>query len=225
MATPADLPSMRQLRYFVALVDAGQYRRAAERMGISQPSLSLQIAALEERLSLRLIERRRTGIVLTPAGREVLVRARAILTQAEEMMAQAQSLTSGVTGTLRLAATPTIGPYMLPAVVRHLHESYPGLRLIARDGPPRDMVEDLLAGQDDLILTQLPLSAGDLILRRLYREPLFLAVARDHPLASRQQVTGDDLTGLDLLSLSPGYGLHETVATLARDTGARLQSE
>lgn len=225
MATPAELPSMRQLRYFVALADAGQYRRAAERMGISQPSLSLQIAALEERLLLRLIERRRTGIVLTPAGRDVLVRARAILTQAEEMMAQAQSLTSGVTGTLRLAATPTIGPYMLPAVVRHLHESYPGLRLIARDGPPRDMVEDLLAGQHDLILTQLPLSAGDLTLRRLYREPLFLAVARDHPLALRQQVTRDDLAGLDLLSLSPGYALQDTVATLARDTGARLQTE
>ncbi|MFD1511078.1 hydrogen peroxide-inducible genes activator [Lacimonas salitolerans] len=225
MPTPPDLPSMRQLRYFVALADAGQYRRAAERMGISQPSLSLQISALEERLALRLVERRRGGTLLTPAGREVLSRARLILSQTEDLVAQAHSLTAGVTGTLRLASTPTIGPYMLPAVVRHLHETHPGLRLIARDGPPREVVEDLLAGQHDLIVTQLPLAAGDLSLRRLYREPLFLAVARDHPLASRAQIGRDDLAGLDLLSLNPGYGLHDVIATLARDTGARLQSE
>jgi LysR family hydrogen peroxide-inducible transcriptional activator len=225
MATPPDLPSIRQLRYFVALADSGQYRRAAERMGISQPSLSLQISALEALLATRLVERRRGGIILTPAGREVLLRARAILSQAEDLMGSAQSLSQGMAGTLRLGSTPTIGPYMLPPVVQHLHATHPGLKLVARDGPPRDMIEDLLAGQHDMIVTQFPVSAGDLPLRRLYREPLLLAVARDHPLAGRDAVTPADLAGLDMLSLSPAYALHAEVAALCRDAGARLRTE
>ncbi len=220
-----DMPSMRQLRYFVALAEAGQYRRAAERMGISQPSLSQQIAALESRLGHRLVERRRGGITLTPAGREMLPHARGILNGASEMVALAQTLNSGVAGTLRLGATPTIGPYMLPAVLRRLHETHPGIKLMARDGPPRDMIEDLLAGRCDLVVTQLPLVAADLAQRRLYREPLMLAVARDHPLAARTHVTTGDLAGLDMLSLGPAFALHGQIAALCRDAEARLVGE
>ena len=225
MTVSADPPSMRQLRYFVALADMGQYRRAAERMGISQPSLSLQIAALEDRLGHRLVERRRGGIVLTPAGREILLRARDILNRADEMVALAQSLDSGVAGTLRLGASPTIGPYMLPRVVRHLHEVHPGLKLVARDGAPRDMIDDLLAGRCDLVVTQLPLPNSDLALRKLYREPLLLAVARDHPLAQFEKVSKRDLAGIDVLSLGPAYALHGQIAALCRDADARLLSE
>ncbi|MCM2561053.1 hydrogen peroxide-inducible genes activator [Lutimaribacter sp. EGI FJ00015] len=225
MGVPPDLPSMRQLRYFVTLADNGQYRRAAERLGISQPSLSLQIAALENRVGQRLVERRRGGLVLTPAGREILPRARDILAQAEDLAALARSLDAGVTGTLRLGATPTIGPYMLPGILRHLHETHPELKLLARDGPPRDMIEDLLAGAHDLVVTQLPLAAADLSLRPLYREPLFLAVARDHALAARARVGTADLAGLDMLSLGPAHALHGQITRLCRDTGARLRSE
>lgn len=225
MTLQSDLPSMRQLRYFVALADSGQYRRAAEKIGISQPSLSLQISALEEVLRLRLVERRRGGIILTPGGREVLRHAREILSRTEDMTSLARSLQSGMSGTLRLGSTPTIGPYMLPGVVKYLHEAHPDLKLAARDGPPRDVVEDLLAGRHDVIVTQLPLAAADLSVRRLYREPLLLAVAADHPLAAKEKLDHADLSGVDLLALDPSFALHGQVAALCRDTGARMRGE
>lgn len=221
---PAEL-TLRQLRYFVALSEAGQYRRAARRLGISQPSLSLQIGLLEEHLAMRLVERRRSGLVLTPQGRAVLTHARRVLDAVEDLQGQSDPLRAGLSGTLRLGSTPTIGPYLLPRVLRQLHAAYPDLRLVVRDGAPRDLVEDLSAGVHDVILTQLPVAPDDLHVRPLFHEPLFVAVARGHALAGRGTIAEADLAGQDVLGLSPAYALHAQTAALCRDVGARLREE
>lgn len=221
----ADLPSLRQLRYLVALADAGQYRRAARDLGISQPSLSLQITALEERLGLRLFERGRGGVMLTPAGRELCQRARGIIDDVTGLAALSDELREGLSGTLRLGSTPTIGPYILPAVLRDLHAGFPDLRLVLQDGPPRALLEGLQQGRHDLILTQLPVSAEGVIVSRLYREALVLAVARDHPMAARSGCAPRDLAGQDILTLSSEYALHAQVAQFCTETGAVLRRD
>lgn len=217
--------TLRQLRYFVALSEAGQYRRAARRLGISQPSLSLQIGLLEEIVGMPLVERRRNGLIFTPQGRHLLDHARRVLSAVDDLLGQSDPLRAGLTGTLRLGSTPTIGPYLLPRVLRRLHAAYPDLRLIVRDGAPRDLTEDLAAGVHDMILTQLPVSAESLQVRPLFREPLFLAVARSHPLANRARVDATDLAGQDVIGLSPAYALYRQTAALCRDVGARLREE
>jgi len=218
-------PSLRQMRYFVALAEAGQYRRAAESLGLSQPSLSLQIGNLEKILRLTLLERGRRGIVLTAQGRDVLVRARRIVDEVDALTGLAETLRHGLTGTLRLGSTPTIGPYFLPRVVRRLHADFPDLRLIVRDGAPRDLLEDLQAGVHDLILTQLPVQARSLTVARLFREPLRVALAQDHPLAGREMLMDADLAGQDILSLSPAFALHSQIAALADEVGAQLRQD
>lgn len=218
-------PSLRQLRYLVALADTGHFGRAARRVGIAQPSLSVQMSNLEETLNLRLYERGRGPFRLTPAGREITDRAREIAAQVQGIVDLSASLRSGMTGTIRLGTTPTLGPYLLPHVVGELHKANPDLRLYIREAAPRDLLAELERGNHDVILTQLPAPGPGFIVDRLFREPLALAVAADHPLAARADIVDDDLAGLVILSLGQAYVLHDQISALCRDLGAELQRD
>lgn len=220
-----DEVTLRQLRYFVALCETGNYRKAAERSGISQPSLSQQILRLESALGLELVERGRRGAVQTPAGREVLAQARKVLDEVEALQVRARDAKEGVGGTIRLGTTPTLGPYVLPHVTRRLHRAYPALKLIIRDAAPFVLQQELDAGVHDMILTQLPVQSEDVEVMRLFREPLMLAVAQEHPLAQKDEIGDGDLAGQDILSLSDAYLMHSQTARLAEELGARLRQD
>lgn len=212
------------MRSIVALQETLHFRRAAERCGISQPSLSAQVQAIEAKLGVQLFERSRSRVVLTPAGREVAERARRILAEVQEIEDYAASLSSGVVrGTIRLGVKPTLGPYLLPHVVALLHQQHPDLRLYVRESAPRDLEDGLLRGEHDIILAQLPVRSADLATARLFREPLYLAVAKDHPLAVQAKVHTSDLSGLRVLSLTPQHHLHEQVLVLCREFSATLE--
>lgn len=216
------LPTVRQLQYFVTLAETGHYRKAAEKVGISQPSLSLQISNLEKTLQLKLLERGRTGATLTPEGRDVLERARAILGDVIELWETSERLKGGLAGTIRLGSSPTLGPYLLPNVLRELHQRHPALRLLIRDGAPFDLLDDLLAGQHDLILTQLPVPSSDVTVLRLLREPLHLAVAREHRLAQQSAANDHDLVDETVLVLSNRFALYDQIAELTQVVGGQV---
>lgn len=212
--------TLKQLTYFVALTEARHFRRAAERLGVSQPSLSQQVTGLEVALGLDLVERGHRGAVLTPGGRDVLSQARRILEEVETLKGMVQDAQSGASGTIRLGTSPTLGPYLLPHVMRRLHSAYPSLKLIVRDAAPLVLQEELLQGQHDLILTQLPVRSADVVVERLFREPLKLTVAQDHRLAGRQYATDADLVNEDILALSSSYLLHNQVVALCEEISA-----
>ena len=216
----SQLPSLRQLRYFIALSEARHFRKAAESLGISQPSLSLQIGNLEALLAVRLVERGRGPVTLTPEGREVVVRARRTIEEVRGIVDLTATFQKGMAGTIRLGTSPTIGPYLLPFVVERLHAEYPDLRLYIREGLPRDLRTELIAGGLDVILTQLPEAGADLTARRLFREPFLLAVPSDHPLADKTEVTEAALSGQTVLSLGPDYTMHAQIAALCVEHGA-----
>lgn len=219
------IPTLKQLQYLVALDDTRHFRRAAERCGISQPSLSVQIANLERALNIQLVGRGRGPVTATAAGREVIDRARRILQETRDLTEIAQRLGTGLSGTVRLGASSTLGPYFLPHVVGRLHRDHPDLKLYIREAAPRRLIEDLDRGEHDLVLTQLPAPGPDYGVARLFREPLLLTVARDHPLANRETVTEADLAGLSVLSLGAGYVLHEQVRALCTTHGAHLLND
>ena len=215
-------PSMRQMRYLVALSEARHFRKAAEAMGISQPSLSLQIGNLEDLLGVCLVERGRGPVTMTPEGREVVARATRIVDEARGIIDLTASLQTGLAGTIRLGTTPTIGPYLLPFVVERLHAKYPDLRLYIREVVPGGLRGELLAGGLDVILTQLPEGGADLTTQRLFREPLLLAMPEDHPLAARTEVTEADIVDLTVLSLGPDYAMHAQIAALCQQNGGLI---
>lgn len=215
-------PTIKQLQYLVALEENAHFRKAAERCGISQPSLSAQIQTLEATLGVQLVERSRSGVALTPVGREVSENARRILESLQGIMDFTATAQHGLVGTIRLGVKPTLGPYLLPHVVAKLHRKYPELHLYIREGAPRELEHELSRGVHDVILAQLPVHGAELVTRRLFREPLYLTIASDHPLAEKEKVSRQDLNGLKVLSLGPNYHLHEQITALCSEFGATL---
>lgn len=217
--------TLRQLAYFRALAETRHYRAAAAHMGISQPSLSQQILRLESALGVTLVEKGRRGVILTPAGHEVLAHARLIQDQAETLRTSLAEMRDGIAGTIRLGSTPTLGPYILPHVVQRLRRDHPMLKLVIRDAAPRVLQDELLDGRHDMILTQLPVQSPGLEVRRLFREPLKLIVAQDHPLAGQAEAVDTDLAGQDMLALSNTYLLHSQIQSLCDEVGTRMRQD
>lgn len=217
--------TLKQLHYLLSLEEAGHFRIAAERAGVTQPSLSAQIQNLELALGTTLVERRPRGATLTVQGREVASRARQVLNDVQSIIDVARMTGSSLSGTIRLGAKATLGPYLLPHVVADLHKSFPELKLYIREAAPRELSSELERGVHDLILAQLPVSHSGFEVRRLFREPLWLAVASDHSFARRDTVEVEDLRGQDVLSVSPRYHLHDQVGQLCNEFGARLRQD
>lgn len=217
------MPNLRQLEYLVAIADTRHFRRAAERVNTSQPTLSEQLKALEERLGAQLVERSRTRVVLTPLGEQVVEISRRMLADSNEIWALAQSGGRELAGVLRLGLPSTIGPYLLPRVIPELHQRYPGLRLYVREEAPRELPRALEEGRHDVIITLLPVKSSELVSQPLLREPLHLAVAVDHPLSRKSVVRREDVQGLDVLTLGRGHQMYRVVLGLCEEYGANLR--
>jgi LysR family hydrogen peroxide-inducible transcriptional activator len=150
--------TMKHLRYFDALARHRHFGRAAEASSISQPALSLQVKELEEILGAPLVERGARRISLTGLGEEVAARAGEVLRAVDELGALARASTGPLSGRLRLGVIPTVAPYLLPQVMRHLAQTYPDLDLRPREAVTPKLVRDLVEGRLDLALVALPIS-------------------------------------------------------------------
>lgn len=219
------LPTIRQLEAFVALAAARSFRRAAERIGVSQPSLSAQIRSLEETLGVALVERRASGAALTPLGREALVHAQAALEAARAVARFAAGARDRLSGRLRLGVSSTVGPYLMPRVVATLHAADPDLRLFVRESAPETLARELREGLHDGVIAQLPLTGEGLCVEELFRERLLVLVPVDHPLAAGPAAPVEALAGQDLLTLDARFELSRQAADLAATFGARLSAD
>lgn len=218
-------PTLRQLQYIVAVADCGRFRDAAIQLGVSQPSLSEQISDAEAQLGVTLIERARTGAVLTPAGVEVVRRARIVLTQVEDLKTVARQVAGGVAGRYRLGTIPTIGPYLLPSAVRELHQLYPDLRMSVREERTIDLDEKLNDGRLDMIISTAEdhLHAESM---QLFDEQLYACTASDDPIAEETgPMNISALRGREILSLGYGHRLSAVVQKLAEAAGAHVSTE
>ena len=215
--------TFKQIRYFQAIAEAGSFRRAADRLGVKQPTLTVQIAALEATLATTLFERHRSGVVMTPAARELLPRARRI---AEEMKGFTDQAL-GVSGhsTYRLGVTPTLGPYLLPRVLPAVHQRFEDLRLYVREAIPAQLASDLKSAAHDVVLTTLPLQGDELEVIPLFRESLKLALPLEHPLASKGVVSGEDLVGEAVLTIDEQHLYHRQVSALCESLGATVNRD
>jgi len=214
--------TLKQLRYLLALAETRHFRRAAELCGVSQPSLSAQIQNLEAILGVQLVERSRSGVCLSPIGREVVRRAQRINEESQGIIDLAAGAQNGLVGTIRLGTKVTLGPYLLPHVVAALHRQNKELNLYVRESAPLDLEPELAQGRHDVLLSELAATSPEHVTNLLFREPLYLVLAVDHPLARNKTISVNSLRGLDVLSLGPQYHLHNQINALCRDFGARL---
>ncbi len=218
-------PTLRQLQYLVAVADTGRFGEAARRVHVSQPSLSAQIAEMEAQLGIVLVERGRMGAVLTPAGGELVRRARSILRDVEELRSVARIGAGELSGRLSLGVLPSVGPYLLPLATRQIHARYPRLRFSVREERTVDLDDHLQAGKLDVILST-PEDHAHTCHEPLFWERLYICPPPEDPLASATgPVALSDLAGHELLTLGQGHRLDTIIRRIAEASGARVSSE
>jgi len=215
--------SLRQLQYAVAVADTRSFRRAAQQCGVSQPSLSAQLAQLEGALGVRLFERDRRRVLLTPAGEELIERARRVLVDADDLVDAARRLGDPLAGTLSIGVIPTISPYLLPAAAPAIRRAHPRLTVRWLEDKTETLARDLHAGRLDAALLALEADLGGPLQREVIgRDPFVLAAPRKHPLAKPTRPANmSELRGAHLLLLDDGHCLRDQA--LAVCSGARTE--
>jgi LysR family hydrogen peroxide-inducible transcriptional activator len=216
------LPTLQQFRYLVAIAETLHFRRAAESVNVTQPTLSAQLRELETKLGVELVERARGGVILTPVGAEVARRARALLRDAEDITALASRGADPFAGTFRIGLVQSLGSYFLPIVLPALHATYPSLKLGVREGLAADLLARLRAGTLDALFFPLPLEDETLHAEPLFVEPLLAVVPAEHALAQETVIARSSLRGETVMTLEDGHRLHGTVADLCDEVGANL---
>ncbi|MEO1642183.1 MAG: hydrogen peroxide-inducible genes activator [Pseudomonadota bacterium] len=218
-------PTLRQLQYLVAIAETGRFGDAAKKVYVSQPSLSAQIADMEAQLGTQLVERGRAGSILTPAGEDVLHRARVVLKDMDDLKAAARQYSGEMAGRIRLGVLPSIGPYLLPMAAKRLHTQFPALKLSVREENRDDLMEKLADGRFDLILSVEGEDDG-LVTAPIMTEHLYACFAPDHMLAkSTDAIKPEELKDVTLLTLGLDYRLSHNVRCLADLTGAQISDE
>jgi len=201
--------NLKDLKYLVALADTGHFGKAAERTFVSQPTLSAQLKKLEDYLGVKLVERQPKNVQLTEVGKQVVVRARRMLDESDEIIALARNNTDPFAGKLKMGLIPTIGPYLLPRVMQKLRKALPHLGLMLYEHQTEALLKRLRDGEIDLGILALPIAQEGLESRTLYEEAFTLAVPNQHPLSAKTTVKLQDLKGQTLLLLEDGHCLRD----------------
>jgi LysR family hydrogen peroxide-inducible transcriptional activator len=203
--------SIRQLRYLIALADTQSFSRAAERMNVTQSTLSVAIQSIEHAMGAELVDRTGRTIQLTAAGEVIVSRLRGLLSDIDELPNHAAEAAQPLSTRLRFGVIPSVAPFILPKALPSLRLAYPKLRLSVREGLTRTLLDELRNGQLDAALIATPYRFEGLDHVVLSDDPFALAVAENHRLANRDVIDVHDLEGERLLLLEPGHCLREHV--------------
>jgi LysR family hydrogen peroxide-inducible transcriptional activator len=217
--------SLRQLEYAVALADTLNFRKAAERCHVSQPSLSSQLAQLEEALGVRLFERDRRSVVMTSRGREVIERARVVLRDADDVETSARRAADPFAGTMRIGIIPTVSPYLLPRIAPELQRAYPRLQFRWLEERTAGIVQLLGEGHLDAIVAAKEAHLGDVQCEVIARDAFVIAAARTHPIVrAKRPAAVSDLAGHEVLLLEDGHCLRDqALAVCTRGRSRELE--
>jgi LysR family hydrogen peroxide-inducible transcriptional activator len=217
----AALPSLRQLRYLVAVADRLNFRAAAERSFVTQSTLSAGIKELETVLGVELVERDRRRVRLTRAGEEVVAKARALVAQAQDLVETARRAAEPLAGPFRLGVIPTIAPFLLPRIAPRLRTAHPRLKLYLREDLTERLLDRLRSAELDAALIALPYDTGELAVRPLFRDEFWFVARADDPLAREKAVAVERLAPREIVLLEEGHCLrdHAIVACGVRAPG------
>lgn len=181
-----------QLRYFLAVADAGNFTKAAARSDLSQPSMSQQIINLERELGHKLFHRLGRRVVLTEAGKVLLDRARLIVLEVEDA-SKALRDSPTLERRIKVGTVQTLAPFLLPSLLARCRESHPNLLVNTHEDFRPDLVNGVVDGDLDLAIVPQPVRDPRISVEPLFTEPLLLVVGRNHPLATKASIAAADL--------------------------------
>jgi len=209
--------NLRDFEYVIAVAELGSFVKAAERCHVSQPSLSIQINKLEERLKVVLFERTTRRNIITPQGRRLIEQMRKIVREADQLLAMTGDSALAFGGTLRLSAIATLGPYYFPHVLHGLRKTYPDLALVLGEGKTDELLAALSNGDVDAILISPPFAEVGLQAAPLFREPFVMASPSGHHANAPEGGGWSGLAPTDRLLLSEGHCLRDQAIAACSD--------
>ncbi len=212
--------SIRQLECLVAVAEHGSFRRAATSLGISQPALSAQVQTAERALGVQVFERDRRAVLVTPAGEDVVGRAREALVAIDAVSDAARKRSEPLVGPVRLGVIPTVAPYWLPAVLPAVRARFSRLELILREDQTARLLAQLTSGQLDAAFVALPVP-GDLTTATIAHESFVVAARRTAPLMKKRgRLVDRDLDAETVLLLEDGHCLRDQALAVCERGGA-----
>lgn len=214
--TPAQLPSVRQLRYFVALEEHGHFGHAAEACHISQSAFSVAIRDLETLLGVTLVDRSKRSVTITPTGRDIAAQARLCLRDLGQLADLAARRKGPMTGPLTLGVIPTIAPFLLPKSLGKLRQRYPRLQIYIREARTDDLVQALDSGALDLALLALPYPLPRLATMSLFKDRFLLACRDNTTLVDPENFSINRITAGSVLLLEDGHCLRDQAMAACR---------
>lgn len=203
-----------QLRYFLQVAERGNFTRAAEDMGVSQPALSRSIQKLEEELGQPVFERKTRSVSLTEAGSLLQSRARQMLTILEDTKAEIAD--DGESGRVRVGAIPTIAPYFLPRILQQFADRHPKATLVVQESTTDVLLKGLTQGEIDLAILALPVPAKYLEVEVLFEEELLLVLPPHHPLAELEKIRLSDVEPYPFVLLDEAHCLSDNIVSFCR---------
>jgi len=203
--------TLTELRYIVAVAREKHFGRAAEACFVSQPTLSVAIKKLEEELDVKLFERGANEVSVTHLGEAIVRQAQIVIEQAAAIKEIAQRGKDPLAGPLKLGIIYTIGPYLLPDLVRHAIEMSPQMPLMLQEQFTVKLLEMLRTGELDCAILAEPFPDSGLAIAPLYDEPFVIAVPKTHPLAKRKAVSAEELKQETMLLLGTGHCFRDHV--------------
>jgi len=216
--------TLTELKYIVAVAREKHFGKAAEACFVSQPTLSVAIKKLEDELEVKLFERSANEVSVTPLGEDIVRQAQSVLEQAANIKEIAKRGKDPLAGPLRLGVIYTIGPYLLPDLVRHAISRTPQMPLMLQENFTVKLLEMLRTGEIDAAIMAEPFPDTGLAVAALYDEPFLAAVPSSHPLAARDTITSEELKKETMLLLGAGHCFRDHVLEVCPEF-ARFSSD
>jgi LysR family transcriptional regulator, carnitine catabolism transcriptional activator len=218
-----SLPSVRQLRAFVAVYHAGQVSAAAEQLALTQPAVTVLLRQLEDKLGVKLFDRSTRALRRTEAAVEALGYAERALAELEALGTSMAELAGARRGRVRIAATSTVAQTLLPGVLRSFLDGHPEVKVEIEDLAPSEFVETLLAGRVDFGVGTLQAAVPGLR-ERVFLEDVLAAVAPASPgFPAGKPITWKQLAALPLVTVKAGYGVRSRIDAAAESAGVQLR--
>ena len=203
--------TLTELKYIVAVAREKHFGRAAEACFVSQPTLSVAVKKLEEELDVKLFERGASEVSVTPMGEQIVRQAQRVIEQAASLKEMAKLGKDPLSGPLRLGVIYTIGPYLLPDLVRQVIDRVPQMPLMLQENFTAKLLDMLRLGELDCAILAEPFPDTGLAVAPLYDEPFQAAVPVGHPFAKRKQITAEELKNETMLLLGTGHCFRDHV--------------
>ena len=203
--------TLTELKYIVAVARERHFGRAAEACFVSQPTLSVAIKKLEDELNVQIFERGTSEVSVTPIGEQIVTQAQRVLEQTLAIKEIAKQGKDPLVGPLRLGVIYTIGPYLLPTLVKQMIKRVPQMPLMLQENYTLKLIELLKQGEIDVAIMALPFAETGLMLRPLYDEPFVVALPSGHAWEHRSKIDPDDLKQETMLLLGSGHCFRDHV--------------